>query len=210
MKNIIKRVLKEFVESKDVTLLEIFIDPYDLILSEGKSFVKIPNGTESVLLRKIESYYNWPPTVNKIWCSDIKEKFKEGIPIKSCLKKFELSLTNHWIQRLFRTSEDDYKLLNPRTGNVGKFYNPSIVNPDIFEGIELFFNSKDKINDFIDNSKNWIPLSSKFIILKSKTYQTIIELKKMDQGSYRVIFITQIKGVPFFDTPELKKSRLIK
>jgi hypothetical protein len=111
---------------------------------------------------------------------------------------------------LFRTSEDDYKLLNPRTGNVGKFYNPSIVNPDIFEGIELFFNSKDKINDFIDNSKNWIPLSSKFMILKSKTYQTIIELKKMDQGSYRVIFITQIKGVPFFDTPELKKSRLIK
>jgi hypothetical protein len=140
MKNIIKRVLKEFVESKDVTLQEIFIDPYNLILSEGKSFVKIPNGTESVLLRKIESYYNWPPTVNKIWCSDIKEKFKEGIPIKSCLKKFELSLTNHWIQRLFRTSEDDYKLLNPRTGNVGKFYNPSIVNPDIFVIITFIFN----------------------------------------------------------------------
>ena len=209
MRNTIIRILREYTELNEITLTEIFIDQYDIILSEGSAFVRVPSNIKSKLDVKLKSYYNWPPTINNMWCSNIKEKFKEGIPIKSCSKKFNINLTTHWIQRLFRTSENNYQKINPKTGNPNITYNEKIVDPDIFEGIELFFNSKNKINDFIDGSKTWDVFESKFVVLKSGTYQTIIELKKEGSGSYVANFITQIKGAPFFDTPQLKKSRFI-
>jgi hypothetical protein len=149
----------------------------------------------------IRNKFNWPPTIDKKWCSDIKEKEdKENNLIRySCNKKFDFKLTNHWLQRLFRKDEPEYK-------PGGRWSHKNIINPTKKEGINLFFNSKEKINDYIDNAKNWSPNESKFILLSQNNYQLIIALKKEKKGDYTAEFITQIKGERFFDTPELKKT----
>jgi hypothetical protein len=100
---------------------------------------------------------------------------------------------------LFRETEPEY-----RKG--GKWENKRIKNPGTKEGIDLFFKSKEKINDFIDNSQNWLSNERKYILLSKNDYYQIIGIVKERKGEFNIEFITQIKGERFFDTPELKKT----
>ena len=204
MKNLIKNILNEYFNEKNIILREINLPDriFNLLITEGTATVKIPEGLESSLKKYISKKFNWPPTVDSKWCSDIKEKInKDGRLVKSCNKIFEIELTNHWLKRLFRKNEPEYQ-------KGGKFQNKKFENPKKTEGIDLFFNSSKKINDFIDNSHNWQVNDSKLILLTdlSNKYQVIIELKKEKRSNYIARFITQIKGEKFFDTPELRKS----
>lgn len=203
MKDLIRRVLKEYVNKDIITLEEINLPDgfLNILIFEGKANVKIPSNLEKELMSYISKKYNWPPTVEERWCSDIKEKEnnKTKTITKSCNKVFNFNLTYHWLQRLFRSEEKDYQ-------KDGKYYNKKIVNPEKTEGIDLFFNSKEKINDFIDNSKEWSVNARKTILLSKDKYQTIISIKKEKKGEYTAEFLTQIKGERFFDTPELKKA----
>jgi len=203
MKSLIRKILNEFVDKDVITLEELNIPNsfFNSLINEGRSTVSIPKGLEKELMDYIRNKFNWPPTIDKKWCSDIKEKEdKENNLIRySCNKKFDFKLTNHWLQRLFRKDEPEYK-------PGGRWSHKNIINPTKKEGINLFFNSKEKINDYIDNAKNWSPNESKFILLSQNNYQLIIALKKEKKGDYTAEFITQIKGERFFDTPELKKT----
>jgi hypothetical protein len=205
MRDLIRRILKEHVNKETITLEEINLPDgfLDILIIEGKATTPIPSGLEKELMSYISKKYNWPPSVNNKWCSDIKEKENKDDKtiIKSCNKVFEFELSNHWLRRLFRKNEPEYK-------KNGRFEGKSIENPNKTEGIDIFFNSKDKINDFIDNSGGWQPMTEKFILLtnKSNMYQVIISLRKEKKSNYLAKFITQIKGEKFFDTPELKKS----
>ena len=109
----------------------------------------------SILLLIISKKFNWPPNINQKWCSDIKEKedFEKRIVKYSCNKKFSFLLSKHWLQRLFRSEEPDYK-------EGGKWFKKTITDPTPTEGIDLFFNSKEKINDFIDNVFNTVVLKN--------------------------------------------------
>jgi hypothetical protein len=205
MKDLIRNILKEEVENNKIVLEEIFLskDFFDLLLIEGRATTPIPKGLEGELTKYISKKFNWPPNIDKKWCSDIKEKEnKENkIIIKSCNKIFDFELTNHWLRRLFRADEPEYQL-------GGKFSHKNISNPGKKEGIDLFFDNKNKINEFIDNVASWNPMTEKFILLTNTTnmYQVIISIRKEKKSNYLAKFITQIKGEKFFDTPELKQT----
>lgn len=206
MRDLVRTVLKEYVSQETITLEEIFLPEgfFEYLLNEGKATVNVPKGLEKELNSYIESKFNWPPNVDSVWCSDIREKenLEKKIVTYSCNKKFTFNITNHWLIRLFREDEPEYK-------KDGKWENKKVKNPNKLEGINLFFNSKEKINDFIDNSQNWLSNMRKYILLSKGDYYQIIGLKKEKKGEFNVEFITQIKGEKFFDTPELKKTTRI-
>lgn len=205
MKSLIKRIIKEYVENKNITLEELHLPRgyFSILMMEGKVTVEYPKSLEPFLLNYISKKYNWPPTINEKWCSDIKEKIdeKNNRVIKSCNKIFSFDLSSHWLGRLYRKDEPEYK-------RGDKYENKKIENPEKKEGIDLFFKSVDKINEFIDGTINWSVNVEKFILLtdNENKYQEIIMIRKEKKSNYFVRFITQIKGEKFFDTPELKKS----
>lgn len=201
MRDLIRKILKEYTNRDVITLEEITLPEgiIDLLIIEGKARVKIPSGLEKELMSYISKKYNWPPTIEDRWCSDIKEKEKNNTIVKSCNKVFKFELSIHWLRRLFRKDESEYKIN-------GRYGDKKIENPSKTEGIDLFFDSKNKINDFIDNASDWSHHERKYILLTKNNYQNILALKKEKKGHYLVEFITQIKGERFFDTPELKKT----
>jgi hypothetical protein len=204
MRSLIRTILKEYVNKETITLEEIFLPEgfFEYLMNEGKATVNIPKGLEKELNSYIESKFNWPPNIDSVWCSDIREKenLEKKIVTYSCNKKFTFNLGAHWLQRLFREEEPTYK-------KGGKWENKNIKNPSKKEGINLFFNSKEKINDFIDGETSWGPSTEKKILLTLGDFQQILSIRKelIGKGNYFVTFITQIKGEKFFDTPELKK-----
>lgn len=206
MNELIRTILKEYVEKNNITLEEIFLPKgfFDCILNEGKTTIDIPRGLEKNLNDYITEKFNWPPNVNSFWCGDIskKEDLEKKIVKYSCNKKFTFDITKHWLKRLFRADEPEYK-------KGGKWENKKIKNPGTKEGIDLFFSSKEKINDFIVNSKSWLPNERKYILLSKNDYHQIIGIVKEKKGEFNIEFITQIKGERFFDTPELKKTTYI-
>ena len=208
MRDLIRTVLKEYVSQETITLEEIFLPEglFEYLLNEGKATVNIPKGLEKELNNYIQSKFNWPPNVDSVWCSDIREKenLEKKIVTYSCNKKFTFNLGTHWLQRLFREEEPEYK-------KGGKWENKTIKNPSKKEGINLFFNSKEKINDFIDGETSWRPSTDRTILLTSGDFQEILTIRKemIGKGNYFVTFITQIKGEKFFDTPELRKVKYL-
>ena len=202
MKHIIRRVLKEHIELRVIHLDEIVLDSEfsGFLLNEGKATISYHRSLEPDLKRYIESNYNWPPTIGNSWCTDIREKIdkKNNLTKYACKKNFTVDLTTHWIQRLFRTDEPEYRS--------GKYKDINVKNPSKTEGIDLLFNSKNKINDFIDNSSNWSPLQDKYVMLSQGDYSTILSITKELNKTYNIKFITQIKGTKFHNTPEFKKT----
>jgi hypothetical protein len=204
MKDLIKAILREYTKKDIITLEEIFLpdDFLETLIAEGNTTVNIPRGLEKNLNNYIKEKFNWPPNVNSVWCSDIKEKenLEKKIVTYSCNKKFTFNLGTHWLKRLFRVDEPEYK-------KGGKWEDKKIKNPGTKEGIDLFFKSKEKINDFIDGQTSWVSSTEKNVLLSFGDFQQILSIRKelIGKGSYFVTFISQIKGERFFDTPELKK-----
>jgi hypothetical protein len=202
MKQIIRRVLKEHIELTEIHLNEIILDSSfnSFLLNEGKSTIEYPRSLDNELKKYIEGKYNWPPTINNSWCSNIEEKInkKNNLVKYTCKKNITIQVTDHWIQRLFRADEPEYK--------IGKYKDIKIKNPSKTEGIDLLFNSKSKINDFIDNSTNWVSSQEKYVMLSQGDYSTILTIIKELNKTYTIKFITQIKGTKFHNTPEFKKT----
>ena len=204
MKDLIKAILREYTKKDIITLEEVFLsdDFLETLIAEGNTTVNIPRGLEKNLNNYIKEKFNWPPNVNSVWCSDIKEKenLEKKIVTYSCNKKFTFNLGTHWLKRLFRVDEPEYK-------KGGKWEDKKIKNPGTKEGIDLFFKSKEKINDFIDGQTSWVSSTEKNVLLSFGDFQQILSIRKelIGKGSYFVTFISQIKGERFFDTPELKK-----
>ena len=204
MKDLIKAILREYTKKDIITLEEIFLsdDFLETLIAEGNTTVNIPRGLEKNLNNYIKEKFNWPPNVNSVWCSDIKEKenLEKKIVTYSCNKKFTFNLGTHWLKRLFRVDEPEYK-------KGGKWEDKKIKNPGTKEGIDLFFKSKEKINDFIDGQTSWVSSTEKNVLLSFGDFQQILSIRKelIGKSSYFVTFISQIKGERFFDTPELKK-----
>jgi|688.fasta_scaffold52025_2 hypothetical protein len=210
MKDLIRKILRESLKSEmtiqEVVLHENFINQ---LLIEGKSTVNVPNRLNSELTLKVNSFYNWNSNGNKWICPDEYMQPNKNGQV-SCEIMFDINLTNHWKQRLLRNSEPDYAPLNPLTGLPGKFHNSRILNPDTYEGIDLFINNLSTIVKFIKNAKDWRLGQGRNLLLTKNNYQEIVEVYRFDKNKYKVNFITQIKGVSFFDTPQLKGSYKVK
>jgi hypothetical protein len=205
MRDLIRRILKEEVvsNSKRFTIEEIDLPDFifENLLTEGRSSIVV----DATLVRELNDYvksrYNWPPNIKNEWCSNIKEKVlpKQRIVKYSCNKKFEIKVSDHWAQRLFRPDEADHQ-------PGGKLSHLNILYPEKYEGLNLFFDYKDSINEYLTNSKTWEPPETKRFLLTLGDYQEIVAIRKEGKGQYYAEFITQIKGERFFDTEELKKT----
>lgn len=204
LRDIIKIILSEEVMSIDkFTIVEINLPDFlfENLLTEGRSTIPVDKALVEELNNYVKGRYNWPPGVNDLWCSDIREKKDQnGDGIKlSCPKKFEIKVSDHWVQRLFRPEEPEH-----RPG--GRLSHLNILYPEKTEGLNLFFDYKDSINEHFTNATNWAPPQTKRFLLTFGDYQEIVAVRKEGKGQYYAEFITQIKGERFFDSEELKKA----
>jgi hypothetical protein len=204
MRDLIRRILKEEVgNSKSFTIEEIDLPDFifEGSLNEGKTTIRVPESLINDLNEYVQSKYNWPPNIKNEWCSDIKEKVlpKERIVKYSCNKKFKLRVSKHWAERLFRPDEPEHQ-------SGGKLSNLKILYPEKYEGINLFFDYKNSINDYLNSSTDWAPIETKNFLLSLGNYHEIVSIRKEGKGHYDAEFVTQIKGERFFNTDELKKA----
>jgi hypothetical protein len=202
MRDLIKTILKEYTKKDIITLEEIFLpnDFLETLIAEGKTSVKVNKSVKTSIEKRLESYYNWPKNINKEWCSKIIEigSLEGKVPTYKCNKRFDFNITDHWYDRLFRTQEPDYQEIDPRTGIEGVNYDPKIVDPGFFEGIDLFFNDKERINNFIESRKNWgIGESIMVKMVGPDGYSQILGFLKNNPKHISVSFVSQLKGVPF-------------
>lgn len=206
MKELIRQILREHTINK-VTLEEIIL-PENFInelLIEGTATVRVPNELNRLLDNKIESYHNFSNGGERWFCPN--EFIERNNNELKCDLGFNLHLTKHWKQRILRDLEPEYNIIN---GVVGKHSHKNIIRPESFEGIDLVINNLNLIINYINNSKNWSNGTNKSLLLKKNNYSEIIALFKINKTKYRINFITQIKGEPFFDTPQLKSSQNLK
>jgi len=202
MKNLIRQILREYVEPK-VTITEIFEDSPILkkILNEqhGGKNVFYDNEGNVVNISEIreeltsyfESHYNHPSPKPDGFCGEYKNNSN------SCKKNFILNkvdgITPHFVERIYRLSQPNYQI-------GGEDYNELILNPSKYEGIDFFFNNINKLVEKIDitNDIGWVGNNiKKFYMFTKKDidFSIIIQIYKV-KPKYEVKFITQLKGVP--------------
>jgi hypothetical protein len=212
MKDLIKQILREHVANR-VTIEEIILPEgfFTEILSEGTATIKVPSQLNSELNRKADSYYNIKDEEGNKWiCPDELIQPNNNGQLE-CEMKFHLDVSKHWKQRILRDLEPDYMMINPKTKKPGKHSNKNIVRPHPFEGIDLLMNNINLIVKYINiGKKNWPINKEKSLLLKKGDYSEIIVVEREDELIYKLVFVTQIKGEPFFDTPQLKGSQNVK
>jgi hypothetical protein len=219
MKNLIRKVLREYTEPK-VTIYQISEDSPILknILNEQGSSkngfyddegnkINI-NSVKRELAQYFKLHYNLPSNNPSYFCG------KFNIKSDKCLIKFRLenehSIRDHFVERIYRLSQPDYQI-------DGKMYNKSLVDPSKFEGINLFFDNIDNIISKIEEANTpikgrapWEKTRNKsfYMIKLDNLFSIIFELNKdsRENNMYNVIFVTQLKGDEMFNTPELRKS----
>ena len=212
MKDLIKQILREHVANR-VTIEEITLPDnfFTKILSEGTATVKVPSQLNSELNRKADSYYNIKDKEGKKWiCPDeLIQPNNDGQ--LECEMKFHLDVSKHWKQRILRDLEPDYMMIHPKTKKPGKHSNKKIVRPHPFEGIDLLMNNIKLIVQYINiGKKTWPIKKEKSLLLRKGDYSEIIVVEREAESIYKLVFVTQIKGEPFFDTPQLKGSQNVK
>jgi hypothetical protein len=160
-------------------------------------YIKVPNEVINQVHNSISEISNWP---GNFLCGEIKEKIVNGKLRKICKPKFKIKVTDHFLKRLYRLSDNDYMEINP-FNKKGKKYNENIVNPEPTEGIFLIKKSLKKIISSlsqIDWSSLKYPIKN-FILTDKKTkYHLTFKLEKTIFNYYEITLITQIKGVDFF------------
>ena len=187
MEYLIKRVLKEFVESKITFKV---IGTYDGILNEEISSQDLNLGREIITRR-----------LNRI--NPFVGNFTDKRTGKERNVEFKIIPSKHFIKRLFRTSEPEYSV-------GGNHYDPKISNPDPLEGIELIYNNRDKLAEQIligrIKDKDVVEITS----ADGSNYHMIVNFDEnfSDSSKYTLYLVTQIKGVDFYDKKYQKKLRL--
>jgi hypothetical protein len=193
MRNLIKKILFEEFHNPKIFLEEISLRELNsyLILSEGKTTVSIDPSKEDAVFDLIERYYN----VTNYTTGDRAHRDKQTSIT------FEINPTDHWLERLDRTKEDDYK------------NHPTIVDPTTNEGVDLIFILKDDIIKKILNF-DWgkRTLCLKLITINNgKIYTNLIKIEKDTyiKDHYIINMITHMKGEPL-KNQEFSKCTVIK
>jgi len=101
-------------------------------------------------------------------------------PIK---RYFNITYDNHWVRKFLRQDiEDPYK-------------SKKIVNPGTYEAIDLMYNNRDKLTEYVFNKI----LKDHFKVLARATnkegYELIFIIKSLTKKSYNIYFKTQMKGL---------------
>jgi hypothetical protein len=211
MKDLIRQILREYTEPK-VSIREISSnspllkkmlleqDNNIIFYDENNNIVNIGN-VKTELIKYFKSKYNHPKSSPDGFCGEFNNK-------GSCKKKFTLNeldgITPHFVERIYRLSHPDYQI-------GGIHYNPNIMNPGKFEGLDFFFDNIDSLMLKIDTTNtdyDWAQRSNKkFYMFTNKDidFSIIIQIYK-NKPVYEVKFISQLKGVSNWKTDELRNS----
>lgn len=107
--------------------------------------------------------------------------------------KFNIIPTRHYIERIDRLSDVDYK-------PVGKSYNPKIVNPELYEGIDLLVRNADRLTKLLFSKVIQDGDVIEFLSTDGSNYHMIVRInsESLDGYEYTLYLRTQIKGTEFF------------
>lgn len=100
--------------------------------------------------------------------------------------EYDINITEHYITKFIRKEYED------KDGTRG------IINPDLYDGINLVFKNKNALTRFIntnaikDNEKTLIK------ILDNSKYSVIFYLDKIEKRKYDIVLISQMKGMQFY------------
>jgi len=208
MKDLIRQKLKEYIESR-ITITEISPDSpiiKNILIEQNINFYDENNNIVNIgevrneLTSYFKSHYNHPSSKPDGFCGEYKNNND------SCNKKFIIDnngITIHFVERIYRLSHPDYQI-----GGIN--YNPLILNPGKYEGIDFFFNNIKNLIEKINktNEIGWVNSGDKKFYMFTKKdidFSIIIQIQKV-KPKYDVKFISQIKGVPNWKSKDLVKT----
>jgi len=181
MRNLIRKILKEEINNNSIEVITYDFDEIKHLFSinEGVATVKVEPKDENLIKDKIKGMYN------------------AGDFLKVGNYEIIIEPTKHWLQRLYRKNEDEYK------------DDKSIENPKLFEGLDLIEKNMDTIIYPYLKNINWEKksrpcmelINNKAILSNGKigNYSIILNFEKLNKGSFRIKLITQIKGKLFYN-----------
>lgn len=107
--------------------------------------------------------------------------------------KFNIIPTRHYIERIDRLSDKDYK-------PGGEYYNPKIVNPELYEGIDLLVRNADRLTKLLFSKIIQDGDVVEFSSTDGSNYRMIVRInsESLDGYEYTLLLKTQIKGTEFF------------
>lgn len=129
MRDLIKKVIKEYVEPKVIFRVVGNVGKY-INESNSKFNPQIPREIYSLINDKVKE-------VNPFYGFFTDKKTGEEKKVE-----FKINVTKHYIDRIFRLSDPEHQL-------GGKKYNPKIVNPNPLEGVDLLIINKDRLAEEI-------------------------------------------------------------
>jgi hypothetical protein len=187
MEKLIRKLLKEFVDSK--TTIRVIGSVNDLI-SEHIDPVEL-NISREIVNRRLKRI------------SPFIGNFRDKRTGQDKTVEFLINPKNHFVNRLHRLSDPEYK-------EKGKHYDPKITNPSPLEGIDLIYNNRNKLAEqiLIGRIKDGdvVEISS----ADGSNYHIIVKFDKQYGNSPRYVLtlVTQIKGVEFYGKKSQSKLRL--
>ena len=188
MRYLIEKLLNEHVDSE--IIFKVLKDGYKINLNEH-----IMSYVPKESREKFKSHLSKS--------NPFQGTFVDKITGKENIVTFKLNPTDHFINRLYRQRDPDYKM-------GGSKYDNKIVNPGITEGIDLLLDNSDKLAEQISIGRikdgDTVEVSSK----GRDGFSMIIKFDK-EYGKKNVYIIeltTQIKGVPFYHRRNRNKLSL--
>jgi hypothetical protein len=176
MRNLIKKILREEINNNSIEVITYDFNQIKHFFSINEGVAKAPIYSDDVKLIK-----------NKI-----KKLYNGGDFLKLGNHKILIDPTKHWLQRLNRKMEDEYKNIL------------SIEDPELFEGLDLIEKNMEKIIypylkniNWEKNSRPCMELINHNAILPNgeiTIYSVVISFEKLGKGLFVIKLLTQIKG----------------
>jgi hypothetical protein len=191
---------KSFLEqSKNGIIIEVLDERYYNFIMEEFDY-KFYSKEKNILmdddhkekLKKIEDIVGeYLDKINPFEGKSFNEKQKRERVIK-----FTLLPTEHWFTKFFRKDFEDI---------IGK---QGLVNPTLYEGINMVYNNINHITAMID--RNQIMNNSRVLLrsMEAGKYSLIIIFEKINSSIFNIYLQTQMKGKDFKDSTNMRVMRL--
>lgn len=190
MRDLIKKILKEY--KKDNNIEFRVIGNTKNLLSESISQEEFDK-LNSISRRYLRNVNPFTGVFND-------KRTDEDIEVT-----FNIILTKHYIDRLKRLSDPEYQ-------EGSKKFNPNIMDPDLFEGIDLLVSNADELAKLVVTKRIQDNDVVEFSTRDGSNYHMIVKFdqRSLTDLSFHLILKTQIKGVNFYNKQGQKDFGLYK
>ena len=187
MEYFIKRILKEFVDSK--TTIRVIGSVNDII-NEQIDPIEL-NISKEIIDRRLKR-------INPFIGNFTDKRTGQNKTVE-----FFINPKTHFINRLFRLSEPEYK-------ENGNHYDPKLSNPSPLDGIDLIYNNKNKLAEQILIGRIKDGDIVEITSADGSNYHMIVSFDKQygKIPRYSLSLVTQIKGAECYGKKYQHKLRL--